>query len=192
VDGPSLIRVTLTNSTGRARVCIWPGNQVTDDTCDDFRNGTLERATFSDLHETWTVTLIGATATATPTADVTIDWNAHDPSAVLSNFRFQGVPQASYNGFTAEFGVVTAPGGTAEIDINCEFDPGQQHMYRVVIAENGTVVMDETGGPTHAFQVVQPASNGLTYRVTVSNPNPETEALPVFIECGLTWAETGP
>ena len=192
VDGPSLLRVTLSNATARSRVCMWPGDRVNSQACDEFRNGSLERATPSDLPETWTVTLIGATATASPVVDVAIDFNANDPEATLSDFRFLGVPQTNYNGFAAEFDVTTAPGGQAQIDVNGEFDLNQQHSYRVLIAEEGTVVHDVTDGPAHAFQVAIPASDGLTYRVTVSNPNPESEPVPVFIQTSLVWAEIGP
>lgn len=184
VDGPSLIRATLTNSSGRARVCLWQGDDVEGRTCDTIKNGTLDRAVFETGQTSWTLSLIGIEQAIGPVVDLTLDFNANSPSVDVRNVRFQGVPATNYNGITA----AVDTNGTGELRVTGNFDVTQQHMYRVQISEAGVgVVKDETRGPVPSFVVTQPVTAVTSYVVTVSNPTTSQEPLPIFLRSTFTW-----
>ena len=184
VDGPSVIRAQVSDATGRARVCLWQGNDVVGRECRSMGNGVMEHAVFDAGSTSWTLTLISANSTTSPTVSLALDFNADAPSVALENFRFQGVPVDNYNGFTA----AVEAAGTGELRISGNFDAGQQHAYRVVVEEAGVgVVKDETGGPAGNFVVTHAVEAVTDYRVTVSNPNAQAEAQPVFLRTTFSW-----
>ena len=186
VDGQSIIRATLSNASARSQICLWRGNNVTARTCQTMRNGTLEVEVPNEDHTNWTLSLIGANADTGPVVDLDLAWNGEDGQVTFENLRYEGQPRVNYNGVTVE---VTAL-GDGDIQVNGQFEGQQQHGYRVLVERlgaAGAVVIDETGGPVNEFEVTGDVTTGTTYRTTVSNPNPEQEPGPVFIEVVVAW-----
>ena len=179
VDGPSLVRVELGDSTGRTRVCLWQGDLVEQRVCRTIRNGVLEQAVYDAGSTDWTISLISADTSTSPVVDLTIDFNANAPSVAFENVRFQGIPVANYNGITAAFDAL--PGSIA---VSGHFDPGQLHSWHVAIDEAGAgSALNESGGPANSFGpfTVDVTAANTGYLVTVFNPNNAAEPTPVFV-----------
>jgi hypothetical protein len=184
VDGPSLIRATLSNTSGRTRACLWQGNLVEQRQCATIRNGTLEHAVFDTGQTSWTLSLIGSEQALGPVVDLTLDFNATAPSVAVENLRFQGTPTPNYNGIIAEVDALF----DGSLTIDGTFDAGQSHAHRVVIDQvGGSNVYDQTAGPDHEFSVVQAVTAATSYRTTVMNPSETSEPSPVFIGITFTW-----
>jgi hypothetical protein len=183
-DGPSIIRATISNSTGRSRVCLWQGTNVAGRTCDTVRDGAVEFPVFDAGSLNWTLTLIGATESSAPTVDVTLDFNAFTPLVTFENIRFQGTTAPTLNGVTAAIDT----SGPGQLQITGTFDPGQQHQYHVVIQEAGIgPVVDQTEGPTNSFTVTHDVATETSYLITVTNPNTAPEPTAVFLRASFTW-----
>jgi hypothetical protein len=181
VDGPSLIRAELSNSSAQAKVCLWQGNNVQGRQCQDIRNGVLEHPVFNDGSTKWTLTLISASTTGAATVDLALDFNATAPSATLADFRFQGTPTPAYNGYNA----AVEAGGTGNLTVDGGFDPGEQHSYHVVVQVAGRgAVVDQTGTGNSFSFTAEVTSDVL---VSVTNPNASSEPLPVFLHSTLSW-----
>ena len=183
VDGPSLIRAQISSATGRVRMCLWQGNEVEDRVCRSMGNGVLEQPVFDAGSTSWTLTLISANGTTTPTLDLALDFNAISPSVDLENFRFQGTPVPFYNGMD----VVIDALADGSLDIMGVFDPGQTHSYRVEIYLTGGENIYDAGGEAHSFTVNQAVTAATSYNVIVTNPNEEAEPTAVFIRVTFNW-----
>lgn len=184
VDGPSLIRITLSNSTGRACLKLWEGEDVPETCTARLRNGTIERRTDEAGQTTWTLSLIGVEQALGPVADVTVDFNANSPQVIVENLRFQGQPVPNYNGIAVAVDALFA----GQLQISGKFDGSQQHMYRVVIDQvGGGNLQDTTAGPANTFVVTQAVTASTSYNVSVSNPNVAQEPSPVFLEATFSW-----
>lgn len=188
VDGQSLVSARLSGvSAGRVRICLWQDTLVEERECRTVRNGRVQVPTFETGQTTWTLTMIGAETGVSPTANLTLSFNANSPSATVDRFRFQGTSIENYNGIVAE--VDARDGG--ELRIDGAFDDGQggSYPYRLAIerlGENGGFVYDQTNEPTTNFALTQSVSGGRTYRTTILNPN-DLEDLAVFLRATLTW-----
>lgn len=185
VDGPSLVRVELDNSTGRTRVCLWQGDLVEQRICQTIRNGVLEQAVYDVGSTDWTISLISADTSTSPVVDLTVDFNANSPSVKFENLRFQGTPVANYNGLAAAFDA--SPGTIA---VSGKFDLNQTHNWHVVISEGGVgPVLDESGGPSNTFgpETYEVTAANTPYLVTIANPNPAAEPAPVFVQATIAW-----
>ena len=186
VDGPSLIRAQLSNSSGDARVCLWPGNLVQQRECETIRDGSLEHVVLDAGQTTWTLSLIGFDATTAPVLDLTLDFNATAPLVTFENLRFQGVPVANYNGITAEVDASAA----GELRVEGTFEIGELHPSRVTITrlgDGGGVVYDQTNAPQNTFVATFAVTEPATFSTTVSNPSESAEPLPVFLEAKFSW-----
>ncbi len=187
VDGPSLISAHLSNvSAGQVRLCVWQGNDVTQKACRNLHSGVVQQPSFASGASTWHVSLIGTDDQISPYVTLKIDFNALNPSVQVTNLRYQGMPIDNYNGLTAEVDV--ADDGTLQVD--GAFDAGQQHDFQVTIAQlgqGGGTVYDQSGGPANSFSVPQQVSAGASYRVTIANPNPQAEEIPVFLSATFSW-----
>jgi hypothetical protein len=184
VDGPSHITAVLSNSSGKVRMCLWPGNLVEQRECRTARNGRLDHVVLDAGQTSWTVSLIGFDEITSPTVDFTLDFNATAPLVTFENLRFQGIPIENYNGITVE-----VDAGVGHTQVEGTFDPGQMHAYRVVATHlpSGTLAADETGPATNHFVVALDDDEITTYSITVSNPNESAEALPIFLEAKFSW-----
>jgi len=184
VDGPSLIRVTLSDTTGRSCVRLWRGDEIPETCTARLRNGTTEQPVFDAGQTSWTVSLIGVEQALGPVVDLTVDFNAIAPQVRVENLRFQGQPAPNYSGIDASIDALN--GG--ELTIAGAFDFGQAHMYRVVIEQaGGPTLQDQTYDPANTFSVTQAVTPATSYNVSVSNPNTSAEPMPVFLRMTFTW-----
>jgi hypothetical protein len=188
-EGPGRIEASLSDvSFGRVRMCLWQGDQfnVRDNECQTVRRGALERDIAGGGPTSWTVSLIGSEAGASPTVSIRIRWPTNDARMHLSGFRFQGSEIQNYNGFTAE----VEPAADGEIAINASFDDGfgGSYPYRLIIEEVG-------GGPAQSFVVEEegatmeasaPALAERTYRITLEGRHTVAEQR-VLITADLDW-----
>jgi hypothetical protein len=185
VDGQSLIGARLSNvSAGHVRMCLWQGDLVTDKTCRTVHNGGIQLPVFDTGQTPWTLTLLGTDAGITPTADLTLDFNANAPSVTLDSFRFNGTDTPSYNGFVAE--IDAQSGGDFHLDASFGGGAFMSHLVIERLGSAGGVVYDQTNASVPDFGATQHVSNGHSYRVTLSNPD-ANEIVPVFVKTTLTW-----
>ncbi len=187
VDGPSLITAKLSNvSAGQVRACLWQGDDVLAKTCRTTHGGKLQVATFGAGQTTWHLSLIGNHQQVSPYVDLDLGFNTDQPSVRFDNLRFQGIPIPNYNGLTATVEALA----DGQLQLNGAFDSGHQHAYRIVIEQLGpdaATLYDQTGGPNSGFNVSQSATNGVAYRLTVSNPNEQAEVTAVFLSLTISW-----
>ena len=191
VDGPGVISARTSNSTGRVQVCIWRGSMIQNRVCETFRNGVVEVANpvVDPPHTNWTVTVIGTQAGATPTVDLTIDFNADGPATVrFDRLRFNGTSTPAYNGLIT----LVSPLAGGNLTLDGAFDDGQNGSYsaHVVIEEmNGSAgtVFDETLGPGRSFDVTQAVTSGVSYRISATNPSAGPEPRAVFLALEVRW-----
>lgn len=187
-QGPGRIEATLSNvSFGRVRMCLWQGDPATagERECDTLRRGTLRRDIEVSEAQTWTVSLIGSQAGASPSADLRLRWPSADSQLRLAGFRFQGEAIDNYNGFVAEVDV--AAGG--ELRIAAEFDDDFGGSYPWLLR------VDQLGGSSEPFIDEGDAPSmgsvagviaGERYRVTLSNRQVVAEQR-VLVEAVLDW-----
>jgi hypothetical protein len=171
-DGSGRIEATVSDVTfGRVSMCLWQGDATirTDEECRLARQGTLRRDIDDGGPVSYSVSLIGSQAGASPSATLRIRWPTTDARMQIAGFRFQGEEIENYNGFTAEVELEFA----GSIDVAATFDDGVGgvYPYRLIIEEIG-------GGPAQAFfaegegsemQASTEGDAGRSYRITLAN-----------------------
>ncbi|HEY7599045.1 MAG TPA: hypothetical protein VH741_03885 [Candidatus Limnocylindrales bacterium] len=189
VDGPGRIEASVQEvSFGRVRLCLWRGDpsDVRDNECQTDRRPALSRDVATAGPTTWTVSLIGSQAGASPTVDLRLRWPTADARIALSGFRFQGSEIQNYNGFMAE--VDSASDGS--INVSATFDDGQggSYPYRLIIEQVG-------GGPAQPYAVesegteLHPGtevSGSRRYRITLEGRHSVAEQL-VRLTADIDW-----
>jgi len=181
VNGPSLIRVELSNASAKARVCIFTGAEQPN--CSDIKNGVVEQPVYDAGKTSWVVRLIAVSQTSGMTTDVTLDFNADSPQVVFDRFRMQGEPNPAYNGFTAS---LDASPGT--LSVGGKFDGSAAHQWHVTINEAGVGPTVDQDGSSNSFgPFTQDVSAETSYVVQVFNPNNDSEPSSLFMKATLAW-----
>jgi hypothetical protein len=188
-EGPGRIEASLSDvSFGRVRMCLWRGDpsNVRDDECQTSRRGALNRDIAAGGPTTWTVSLIGSQAGASPSVTMRLRWPTNDARMHISGFRFQGAEIENYNGFTAV--VETAADGDIAIDATFDDSVGGSYPYRLIIEE-------VDGGPAQSFVVEDEGTSmsartpGLAerrYRISLEGRHVVAEQR-VLITADLDW-----
>jgi hypothetical protein len=188
VLGPGDIQVRLSQSTGRVRACLWPGevSDATGEGCRTMRRGSITRAVAGGAPERWTLSLIGADVAGSPSVTVRISYPTQDAAIHLEGFRFQGELIENYNGFVAE--VRAAAGGTISVSAAFEDGAGGTHPYRLVIEEVGggpsQPYLAESEGSSMHEQAEALAERG--YRISLANREGISDALVMLI-ADIDW-----
>ena len=182
-DGPSIVRAEISNATGRSRVCLWQGTDVINRQCDTFRNGQIEWPVFGSGSVDWTLSLIGANETTSPTVDVALAFNANAPSVEFQNLHYAGPSNPSYNGLTWAVDV-----GRGTLGISGTFEPPQQQSYHLVILEAGVgPIRDEQVDDVESFSVTQEVAAETSYFLSLTNPNELEGLTPVLLRLVTSW-----
>ena len=182
-DGPSIVRAEISNATARSRVCLWQGTDVINRQCQTFRNGVIEWPVFGNGSVGWTLSLIGANGTTSPTVDVAVAFNANAPSVEFQNLRYDGPSNPPYNGLSWAVDV-----GQGTFGVSGTFEPTQQQSYHLVILEAGVgTVRDEQDDDVETFSVTQEVAAETSYFVSVTNPNELEGLTPVLLRLVTSW-----
>ena len=136
-DGPGTITAKLASTTpqGKTHMCLLVGTKQLS--CKDWASGTFSGKT-TQAHAKWTVTLRG-NATATPTVDLTVTFQAVAPSVVIQHARFDGTASPDTNGIQARFSTRTA--GNARLVANWG---GHPFLYEIDLFDEGSGAGDAT------------------------------------------------
>jgi len=182
-DGPSLVTVTVSNTSAPVRVCLRLEPQL-QGTCNTGKNATVQAFTLDAGSDTWTVSLIGRDSAAT--ASVTIQFNANQPNATLDSFRWMGTSNPNYNGFDALVGALA----DGQIHVQAAFDDGTNgaYGYHLVIQQaNQDPILDQTGGSSQTVDITQPVTMG-NYGITFSDPDSVANpGAAVFVTTTISW-----
>jgi hypothetical protein len=186
IDGPSLIHAAVSDASGQVQLCVW--REAVDDerTCLTGRNVVIDHTVTDSGSGLWHVSMIGGKG-VTPSAALTLDFNANAPSVQLNNFRFYGTSNAAYNGFTAAVDT-----GAGLMPVQFAFDDGEggSYDYHLLIKQTGGApIVDTTGGPSTSYSADPvPAIDAGSYSVTVEDPDPiANPGLAVFITATIGW-----
>ncbi|HVM30842.1 MAG TPA: hypothetical protein VM305_08770 [Candidatus Limnocylindrales bacterium] len=187
-EGPGVIRVQLASATGLVHVCIWPGvpGHMTDEACRSLRSGAFERSIDAGGANDWTVSLIGAQASGSPSTTLRLTFPTNDNRLRLDGFRFQGHGMENYNGFSAE--VRTSSPGEMSVSATLDDGEGGMHPYRLVIQATGggpsqPFIAESEGSSLHEVTELQ-AERG--YLVTLANRAEVTEEA-IMLTAQLEW-----
>jgi hypothetical protein len=182
-DGPSTISATISNASGSVRLCLRQEPQL-NGTCQTGRSASVQLFTTDSGSDTWTVSMIGKDGA--PTASLTVQFNALQPSATLDSFRFSGTSNSDYNGFDVQTDALV----NGSIGVQASFDDGSSGAYDwhlVIKPSGGSAVFDQTGGPAQSIDLSQNVSAG-TYRVTLSDPDDVSNpGAAVFVTATISW-----
>jgi hypothetical protein len=190
-DGGGDVTVELLSvSSGRARICLYPGTLAAplgEPACLRTAGSTLTGHSKGKKPFTWTVTLMGTNAGVTPMADVRIDWPATDPHLEIIDFRLQGNDAAPYNGVFVQ--LAGRPDAGPMTLAASWSDPvgGDVHPYKAAIEDRDTsTVLDSAEG--EGTNVALGANLLAKQRTTVElrNPGPMV-ATEVLAALTLTW-----
>ena len=187
IDGPSLLHAAISDASGLVQLCVWREDVNDERMCDTGNNVVLERTITDAGNGLWHVSMIGGKG-VTPTAALTVDFNAANANVQLDNFRYRGTSDPNYNGFRAGFDA-----GNGELKVQFTFDDGDSggsYDYHVVVQRGAhDPLLDETGGPSTSF-VTDPPLNADAgkYSVTVEDPDEVSNpGMAVFITAVLSW-----
>ena len=184
VEGPSLVSAAVTNATGSGiLLCLYEENESIEDNpgfCSRGRNAMVQRASLSAGSSTWLATLIGTGTAQSPSVDFTLRFNAAAPRAELSNFRFVGTFETSYNGFLTEVPALS----DGDLRIRADFE-GASESYRLVIEQaGGATLVDESGGGTSLDRSAA-VTGGNSYRVSLRSTEEASGA--GFVHAVINW-----
>ena len=182
-DGPSLINVTVSNTSNPVRVCLRMEPQL-QGTCNTGKNATVQAFTLDAGSDTWTVSLIGKDSAAT--ASVSMEFNANQPNATLDSFRWVGTSSPNYNGFDAVVGALA----DGQIQLHAAFDDGGDGSYGyqlVVQPVGGDPFPEQAGGPSQTVDLAQDVTSG-NYRITFTDPDSVANpGAAVFVTTTIGW-----
>lgn len=183
IDGQSDLKTVVSNASGRVQLCVW--REAVDDqrACQTGTNVVLERAVTDTASTLWHASIIGAKGVS-PSAALTLDFNANAPSVELDNFRFYGASNAPYNGFTAHF---DAAAGALSVQGAFDDSQGGAYDYHLVLQADGADAVVDTSDNGTSF-AASPTVDAGHYTVTLNDPDDVANpGLPVFLTATITW-----
>jgi hypothetical protein len=182
-DGPSVVTATVANASSSVRICLRLEPHLMG-VCTSTRSGSVQQFTTDSGSDTWTVTVLGKDAA--PTTDLSVQFNANQPSVTLDSFRWVGTSSPDYNGFDAQVDALA----DGQIGVQASFDDGTNGSYDyhlVIKPVGGAPLMDQMGGPVGSIDLSQAVTQG-SYRVTFSDPDDTANpGHAVILTATLSW-----
>jgi hypothetical protein len=181
VDGQSLITATVSGATATGiRLCVWREADFEEGDCVRGRNVSTTQLVTESGASTWHVSLLGTSSNVSPSADLTVTYNAIAGRVTLDNFRFVGTFDTAYNGFLVE--VPAAGDGQLAIDANFEGDSSNWRLMMERVGDQS--LLDESGTSTTVARAVA-ITGGSSYRVSLRSPDEVSGA--GFVHAVISW-----
>ncbi len=170
-------------SSGTVRICWTREDKPGEGGCNK-GNGTAQVTVTDNGPSIWTAAIKGRDQSTSPTASISVDFNAFSPSVTLKSFRWVGTIDPSRNGFAVEVDGLS----DGNIQVQGGFE-GSTYSYHLVIQPtDGAPIHDELGGPSDTFVASESVSGQNSYRVTLSSPEDMTSnSGTAFVQAAISW-----
>jgi hypothetical protein len=189
-DAPGPVRVAATGTSGGAiELCLTaslPDAPPGEPLCETGDSPTLT-ATAGAGETDWELTVAAVNNGQTPVTNLSLTFPASRPRVDLDGFRFQGVSEDGYDGFTADIPVRVA----GELDIAASWtddDGDSTHDYQLIVTDltDPSRPPFTARGTDSSMSASAPVIGGHTYRVHLGNAT-ETVPTRVVLDANVDW-----
>jgi hypothetical protein len=182
-DGPGDVTASVSGVTaGRVELCLWVGDRddVRRRECRVLRDGSLTATTNRPAQTSWVVSVVGADAGVTPSANVAIAFRAVSPTITAEDLRFQGTASPDHNGFDA----IIRPRGPGTLALDARWTGGT-FPYRVRLEPPDGAPADEQTGSGTNVTYTRPVVTG-RHRLLLENQEDAVE-VESFVRAVFAW-----
>lgn len=122
----------------------------------------------------------------TPTASMTVQFNAFQPNTTLDSFRFNGTTTPDNNGFVIQIDAL----GSGDITIQAVFEDltsGSYSWHLLMKKIGGDSVFDKTGDPSQTVAESQ-AVDQASYKISLTDPDEVANpGASVIVTATISW-----